>query len=392
LFPFCWNRIRNRWRASLLRTARPFTLNINPPGQSRRLAEATAMRRLVLTFLAFILTVAPLGAQNKKVKTPLDDAVDRGLAYLAGTQDRDGAWAAGSQGKNPAITALGVMAFMSAGHIPGEGKYGDQVKRGIEYVLRAQAPNGLIASQGAYEMYQHGICTLMLAEVVGMTEGKLAEEVRKKLERAVLILLRGQRTSGFHKGGWRYTVNGSESDISVTGWQVMALRAAKNVGCDVPPERIEMAIEYINNCHDSFTGGYRYMRGSQVTIACTGTSILALELSGKEYHRSPTSLKAGSYILKGNMSPFSAHYFYGIYYCSQAMFQLGDNYWNTFREKLHDQLFNNQNANGSWTGRARDDNTFGPSYCTSMAILGLTVEYRYLPIYQRNEEPAEEKK
>jgi hypothetical protein len=242
-------------------------------------------------------------------------------------------------------------------------------------------------------MYQHGICTLMLAEAVGMTEGKLAEEIRKKLERAVIIILRGQRTSGFHKGGWRYQVNGNDSDISVTGWQLMALRAAKNVGCDVPPERIEMAIEFINKCHDPFSGGYRYMPGSGVTIACTGTSVLALELSGKEYHRSPKSLKAGSYILNGTLSSRRPHYYYGIYYCSQAMFQLGDNYWNTFREKLHDQLFGSQNANGSWTGQERtDDGQFGASYCTSMAILGLTVEYRFLPIYQRNEEPAEEKK
>ena len=350
------------------------------------------MCRLLLTLTFVAIVVPATAAQNKKVKSPLDDAVDRGLAYLASNQDREGAWSAGYRGKNPAITALGVMAFMSAGHIPGEGKYGDHIKRGIEYVLRAQAPNGLIATEGHYEMYQHGICTLMLAEVVGMTEGKLADEVRKKLERAVLVILKGQRTSGFHKGGWRYQVHGTDSDISVTGWQLMALRAAKNVGCDVPPERIDMAVEFINKCHDPVSGGYRYLPGAQVTIACTGTSILALELSGKEYHRSPTSLKAGSFILKGDVARSRSHYFYGIYYCSQAMFQLGDNYWNTFRERLHEQLFNSQNANGSWTGRASDDAMFGPSYCTSMAILGLTVEYRFLPIYQRNEEPPEEKK
>ena len=92
------------------------------------------------------------------------------------------------------------------------------------------------------------------------------------------------------------------------------------------------------------------------------------------------------------MSRARAHYFYGVYYCSQAMFQLGDNYWNTFRGKLHEQLLPNQLANGSWTGRVSDDVQFGPSYCTAMAVLALTVEYRLLPIYQRDEESAEEKK
>ena len=105
-----------------------------------------------------------------------------------------------------------------------------------------------------------------------------------------------------------------------------------------------------------------------------------------------TSLKAGAYILKNDLSRSRPHYSYGIYYCSQAMFQLGDNYWNSFRTKLHDQLLPNQNSSGSWSGRISDDYTFGPNYCTSMAVLALTVEYRFLPIYQRDEEPAEEKK
>src|SRR5258708_2549924 len=184
------------------------------------------MRRTLLTVTAFALIASPVFAEDKKANTPLDDAVNQGLAYLAANQDREGAWSAGYRGKNPAITALAVMSFLSAGHIPGEGKYGDVVRKGIEFVLRSQAPNGLIASEGHYEMYQHGICTLMLAEVVGVTEGKLAEEVRMKLEKAVTVILRAQRMAGYHKGGWRYTVKGDDADISVTGWQLMALRAA----------------------------------------------------------------------------------------------------------------------------------------------------------------------
>jgi hypothetical protein len=226
-----------------------------------------------------------------------------------------------------------------------------------------------------------------------MTDGKLADEVRLKLEKAVAIILKAQRKQGFHKGGWRYTIRGDDADISVTGWQLMALRAAKNVGCDVPPDAIDSAVEFIKKCNDPATGGYRYLPGAQLTLACTGTSVLSLELCGKEYHRSPTALKAGSFILKNaDLGRNRPHYYYGIYYCSQAMFQLGDNYWNSFRDRLHEQLFTTQNANGSWTGRVSDDQMFGPNYCSSMAVLALTVEYRFLPIYQRDEQPEEEKK
>src|SRR5262245_21115131 len=148
-------------------------------------------------------------------------------------------------------------------------------------------------------MYYHGICTLMLAEAAGMTDGKLADELKLRLEDAVNVVLQGQRKLGGNPdaGGWRYQVHGQDSDLSVTGWQLMALRAARNVGCDVPAERIQDAVDYVLRCHDPVTGGFRYTTRGQVTVPCTGTGILALELCGKQYHLSEPALKAGSFIL-----------------------------------------------------------------------------------------------
>jgi hypothetical protein len=111
----------------------------------------------------------------------VEQSIDRALVFLKSIQETDGAWTA-RDGKNPAITALAVMAFLSAGHVPGEGPYSDTVERGVRWVLGKQQPNGLIATVGGHEMYHHGICTLMLAEVAGMTQGKLAGEVKTKLE------------------------------------------------------------------------------------------------------------------------------------------------------------------------------------------------------------------
>ena len=297
-----------------------------------------------------------------------------------------------------AVTALAVMAFLSAGHVPGEGPYGDAVASGIRYDLDNQQTNGLLASRfnGGAEMYDHGICTLMLAEVAGMTDAKRAEDLRKRLEAAVSVILAGQRKgTGFNqdrdRGGWRYTVTGFDADLSVTGWQVLALRAAKNVGCDVPQERIQAANDYVKRCHDVRTGGFTYTTYGNVTVPCTGVGILCLELSGKEAHQSAEALKAGSYVLKTPLNSASQHFYYGVYYTSQAMFQLGENYWKSYRDDLHKLLLrtNSPSANGSWAGRGGDDARYGAGYCTAMAILALTVEYRYLPIYQRFEEPLE---
>src|SRR5262249_38278771 len=151
--------------------------------------------------------------------------------------------------------------------VPGEGPYGETVEKGIRWILASQQPNGVIATDSNQEMYHHGICTLMLAEVAGMVPDSLGPEVRQKLERAVAVILRAQRTAGRDAGGWRYQARGTDSDISVTGWQVMALRAAKNLGCDVPPQAIERAIAYINRCRDSRSGGYFYQPGTALSVA-----------------------------------------------------------------------------------------------------------------------------
>ena len=341
--------------------------------------------------LLYAASVGGAAEPSAKEKEPVDKAVDRALEFLAATQDKnDGSWKSGNA-RSPAVTSLAVMAFLSAGHVPGEGKYGAVVEKGVRWVLAAQQPNGLFSNDNNSEMYNHGISTLMLAEVAGMVDGKLGEEVRKKLEKAVGIILRAQRNSGNERGGWRYTVqHAGGSDMSVTGWQIMALRACKNLGCDVPAERIDRAVDYIKRSQDQSGGGFRYTPTDGVTVPCTGTGILALELCGKDRHHSPEALKAGYFLIKKENLPHAnqPHFSYSMYYCSQATFQLGDNYWGAFKPKMHEVLLAMQKSNGSWPGNS-SDSYIGPQYCTAMAVLALTVEYRYLPIYQRGEEPAE---
>ena len=368
--------------------------------------------------------LAPQPAPARK-REPVDDAIDRGLEFLRTAQNKDGSWGnaagipwvmggggGGRQGNGGqsngdlAITALAVMAFMSAGHVPGEGHYGSVVERGVEWVLEHQQPDGkLVPTNMPTEMYHHGICTLMLAEVVGLTRQDQAEKLRGALEKAVKVVLAGQRRGdargqASYAGGWRYAVIpngqfGGDADLSVTGWQLMALRAAKNVGCDVPAERIKAAVDYVLRSVDqrSNGGGFCYQPGGAVTVPCTGVGVLCLELSGKEYHLCDQALKGGAFLLndRNQLRSGDGHLFYGVYYVSQAMFQLGGNYWESYRPKLHRLLLRDvapQNS-GGWVGGGGDGAGYGSSYSTAMAILALTVEYRYLPIYQRFEEPLE---
>lgn len=349
-------------------------------------ASASSPIRIARRWGVAILFLLPatLCAQPAS-KDRLEESVDKALAFLRNMQEKDGAWGAFSE-KNTAITGLAVMAFLSAGHVPGEGPHGDVVEKGIRWIAGKQQPSGLIAGEGfgGVTMYHHGICTLVLAEAVGMTDSKLTRELRPKLEKAVGVILKTQRIQpGIYQGGWRYQPEQQDADLSVTGWQMLALRAAKNVGCDVPAERMEMAVGFLRNCRDQHTGGFTYFPGGRVTKACTGTAILGFELCGKNLHLAHESLQAGSFLLKNPLVWNDEHFFYTTYYVSQALFQLGNNYWNVHRSNLHKILFANQQTNGSWLA----NEGYGPVYGTSLAVLALTVEYRYLPIYQRDESP-----
>jgi hypothetical protein len=349
---------------------------------------------------ALALTVLLLAAPGRaappaqdELAPAVDAAVKKGLAFLARSQSKDGSWTQYPDNPgHPAISGLSVMAFLSAGHVPGEGPYGRVVERGVRAVLKMQNRNGLFAHDSGHEMYHHGICTLMLAEVVGMTQGPLAAEVKKALEKAVGIILVAQRKQNTpNRGGWRYNVAGDDSDMSVTGWQVMALRAAKNVGCDVPPEAINMALAYVKRSRDAETGGYGYTPGGGVTVPCTGTAILCMAVCGQKVRDLPETQKAGAYLLRfppddpraeGTFS-HGSYFFYASYYCAQATFQLGGNYWAAYRPRLFRALLKRQKKDGGW----EDPGGHGTSYATAMAVLSMAVEHRFLPIYQRGEEP-----
>ena len=316
----------------------------------------------------------------------IDAAISKALDHLAKQQQADGSWGL-DQGnrQNPATsaTSLAVMAFLAAGHVPGEGPYGAKIQQGVTWVLNQQQPNGMLVREGGHgPMYAHGISTLMLAEVAGMTDEALAVRCREALKRAVLVILKAQmvRKGRGHEGGWRYHPSSEDSDLSVTGWQLLALRAAKNLGCDVPAEQIDEAVEYVKRCSFRNRGfGYQPNSGSSPTRA--GTGILCLEICG--VHHSPETLGAADYLLQDPLRADQEWFFYGVYYCTVGMYQVGGKPWEQSKGHLIPLLLNLQAEDGSWSGRQGQERGLGTVYATSLAVLALSVEYQYLPIYQR---------
>lgn len=350
------------------------------------------MNRSLHYILLVVMLVGLATTQCRAQDAPADRQVDRSIAralkFLSSEQQRSGAWSLKNASRSvdaPSTTSLAIMAFMAAGHVPGEGPYGDQLNLGIQWVLSTQQANGLFPHRtGSGPMYTHGICTLMLAEVAGMADSTMSMRIRQSLERAILLILKAQAVtkSRTHAGGWRYNPSSNDSDLSVTGWQLLALRAAKNIGCDVPAESIEYAVAYVKRCSDvRGRGGFSYQPGHGPSPTRTGTGILCLEICGD--HHARETMEAADYLLRRPLKYDDRFFFYGVYYCTVGMFQVGGRHWELTRNHISSVLLSKQHPNGSWNPQNGGEASFGPIYSTSLSVLALAVEYQYLPIYQR---------
>lgn len=337
-------------------------------------------------------------------------AVERGLEWLAAHQNENGSWTAkigyklnsdyqftASDSGHVGVTALACMAFMAGGHLPGQGKYGDVVDGGVRFVLNAVQDDGYI-TYGGTRMYTHAIATLFLAEIYGMTH---REDVQKKLQLAVDFIVNSQNS----EGGWRYEPYASHSDMSIVVCQVLALRAARNIGIRVPKTVVDRAAQYVvdsavteRTSRNYWQGGggmrndvgsfhYQQQDGSRSSFALTAAGVTALYGVGIY---SDESIAKGLDYLSRNLDSFNrehgngyrpGHYFfwYGHYYGVQAMYTAGSSRWESYFERIRTDLLDMQEVDGSWPNSIGP----GPAFGTAVAVLILEIPYRFLPIFQR---------
>jgi hypothetical protein len=301
-------------------------------------------------------------------------AVQRGLDWLASMQAPDGSYGrTSSYGRHVGITGLSGLAFLSEGSVPGRGKYGRQLEGCVSFILDCSGESGLLAAETSHgPMYGHGFATLFLAEIYGMTSDPRIDEA---LHKAVRLIVYTQN----EQGGWRYQPVRADADISVTVCEVMALRAARNVGVYVPKSTIDAAVEYIKLSQND-DGGFRYMLTSgSSAFARSAAGVAALQYAG--IYRDETIDRALRYVEQfrpgGETDQNVGHYFYGHYYAAQAMFQAGEDYWRDWYPAVRDELLENQEPEGFWRGQA------GTEYGTAMALIILQMPNRLLPIFQK---------
>lgn len=295
-----------------------------------------------------------------------------------------------------AATGLALLAYLGAGYTHRQGEYERVVSKGLNYLLSAQKPDGDLFSGGAAFtwLYSHGIAAIALCEAFGMTRDPA---LRDPAQRALDFIIAAQHPS---LGGWRYLPR-RESDTSVTGWQVMALKSGELAGLTVPPRVYQRAALWLNTASAiSETGAfYAYMPSSdrahqrQANLAMTAEALLMRLYLG--WQRDDPRLLLGVDYLEENLPHYGdkgewARDAYYWYYATQVMFQAGGHAWQTWNTALRDLLIDYQIKDGAWSGSwhptepviDRWGGQAGRLYVTAMHLLMLEVYYRHLPLYQ----------
>lgn len=315
-------------------------------------------------------------------------AIEKGLDFLASNQAADGSWRNTKDGAAYPVTmsSLAGMAFLAGGNTTSRGPYADNVKKTVRYLLsQANPTTGIIAAgnENGRTMYPHGFAMLFLSSAYGMeSDERVRDKMKVVIEKGIKLIASAQS----QLGGWYYTPNsGDEGSVTVT--QLQALRAAHNAGFIVPEDVIEKAIQYLELCRTP-EGGIRYSfnSGNSTRLPISAAALPCLYSTGdyeSEMAEACLEYVFKSYCLNGNNKQWrknGGHDYYGHYYAAQAFYQAGDEYWDVYFPAARDQLINMQGdgGEGAWNG-----DHVGPVYGTALALTILQLPYKYLPIYQR---------
>jgi len=312
------------------------------------------------------------------------DAILRGLEWLKANQDGDGSWGANdkrlgqpfSTDKN-AMTGMALLCFLGHGQTQDSPEYGATVRKAIEFLI-STPPEDPGITQGNRGAYSHPIRTYALCEAYAMTKQRKLEPFAKKATEAII---KGQHESG----GWAYGYRKGPTahvDLSVTGWNVQALKAATLTGIrlDGIDEAMDKAIAYVKRCQDS-TGKFAYKEGSSGKPSLTGAGVLCLQLwKNAKSHEAQKGLE---WIVNNQAGEWPKVNLYEWYYHAQACFQANGvngwkKYWKAWNENFQEILLKAQADDGHWPQGAHFHGDTD-IYRTTMTILMLEVYYRYLP-------------
>jgi hypothetical protein len=335
-------------------------------------------------------------------------AVALGLKWLVRNQLSDGRWQLDGDfpdqgGSNDiAATAFGLLPLLGAGYTHLKAKnstdnpFDKPIEKALWYLMSKQSKKtGAFSTtpdpkDNNVNMYAHGLATIAMCEAYGLSQDPA---LRKSAQMAVNYILYAQHEAG----GWRYHAK-QAGDLSVAGWQIMALKSAKMAGLNVPEKAFRDAQKFVDACNESKaidtkrgdTEGYGYI-GPGATPTMSAVGLLCrqyLQAWGPQNDRMDKGVKTNIMrTLPPEKGPPRNMYYY--YYATQVMHHFGGESWTKWNEKMRESLVKSQDKTsgklqGSWDSRGDPHSGAGGRLMyTSLALLTLEVYYRHLPLYYR---------
>lgn len=293
------------------------------------------------------------------------------------------------------VTALTILAFLGAGYTHEEGQYAEQVDRALRWLVQQQQPDGFLGGEATHyaRMYCHAMATYAVAEAYGMQSDPTSDtRLREPLARAVAYIVDRQNPDD---GGWRYT-EGLAGDMSMFGWQLMALKSAEIAGVQSPEAVKQGMIKFLK---DRSLGESNGLAAYRLTVprlpptpSMTAEALFCKQILGIS-RTNPASVEAVEYLLE-NLPRRSELNLYYWYYGTLAMYQYGGQPWRDWNESLRDTLVADQRTTGHAAGSWDPTGPWGPHggriYATVVSTLCLEVYYRFLPLYQVGGQYADE--
>jgi hypothetical protein len=320
----------------------------------------------------------PPGIQDAVAKHgagPSLQSVIKALRWLKEHQNEDGSWS--GSGSRTGMTGLALLCYLAHGETPTSEEFGQTVEKAIRHLMYVQTSGGRFKQCGEHYVYGHAIAAYGLAESYNMTRMVFLKD---PMEKAIQIIIDGQQEGG----AWDYDYSkGKRRDLSVTAWQVQALKAAKLAGASNKDldQTIERAVQGVK----TFAAGEGYLSyggNGELSPTLTAAGVLCLQLLGKADDR---YVRDGLNAIRDLMCSWTGgaehNNTYSWYYATQAFFQNGGGPWAKWNKHMLPMMVQNQLPDGHWSHGGTHSSS--PVYDTTMCCLTLEIYYKYLPSYSK---------
>jgi hypothetical protein len=301
-------------------------------------------------------------------------AIERGLAWLVAHQHADGGWRfdlhagpcqgrcrnSGAEQSTTAATGLALLPLLDGIEPAADSPLAAAVAQGAAYLQSRMLVSRSGGDLQEGTMYGQGLAGLALSRAYAQGGG---ERLREPAQLAIDFIVHAQHPAG----GWRYFPR-QAGDMTVVGWQLVALHAARAAGLQVPDDSLARGEAFLDSVQSEDGTAYGYQRPqAQPTATAIG---LVCRLRGG-WSLVDSRLGRGAERL-AERGPSSEDMYYN-YYAAQVLSQTGAAGWPAFRDRLAGHLIATQSTSGHEAGSwhfADPHTTPGGRLCdTALAIL-----------------------